>query len=504
MKLFRNALLIDGSGAAPRRGSLLTADGKIVSVEYGDEIKTTAVCETVDCAGLALAPGFIDAHSHSDAYALLRPDAPSKIAQGVTTEIVGQCGASASPFSETALPSDWASHTYPWRWHDIATYLAALREAAPKTSIVPMTGHRNLRIAVMGMDARPATPREIARMAELLENELAGGSRGFTTGLLYQPSRNATEDEIIALCKVCAKYDGVYATHLRSEGDRLLEALDEALRTARESGVRLQISHFKTTGADNWGKLEEAIAMIESARAEGLRVFADRYPYLAGGTELDVVLPDWAQHGGREATLARLRDSATRRRIIDELTQENKDWNGVMVGGTTHPDNFPLRGRRISEIAADWDCAPVETILRIIEKDALKTGAFFEGMCEKNLERIYSLPWVMVGSDASIRAASGTLSDDHPHPRAWGAFPRFIAMCRDKKLMPLEESVRRITSLPASVFGLRDRGLLAPGLRADLVLFDQWQCRDTATYAAPISPPEGIKAVHLTNDAKLP
>jgi len=517
LKIYTNALIVDGGGADPRAGSLTVAAGKITSVDFGGDVSPklppTAGCETVDCAGFALAPGFIDVHSHSDTYALLRPDAPSKIAQGVTTEIVGQCGASASPnldfrnnrerglpnfpisqFPNSLLPSDWASHTYPCQWHDIATYTAALRAASPRTRIVPMTGHRNLRVAVMGMEPRPATPREIALMCGLLESELAGGSRGFSTGLLYQPGCHAAEDEITALCKVCARYGGVYATHLRSEGDSILEALAEAIRASRESGVQLQISHFKIAGGHNWRKFGDAVEMIEKARDGGVRVFADRYPYTASGTDLDIILPGWAQTGGRGETLARLRDPATRRRIIGELKFDNSDrLNSAMIGGTTHPGLFPLRGRLLAEIAAEWDCHAAEALVRIIEKDGLRTGGFFSGMSEEHLNEIYKLPWVTVGSDASIRAASGVLSGDHPHPRAWGAFPRFIAVCRDRKLLPLGEAIRRITSLPAEIFGLRDRGLLAPGRLADLVLFDPWQCRDTATYANPNSPPAGIK-----------
>ena len=512
--MLANALLFDGSGSPPQRGSLAVRGGRIAEIRAQPaEIPTresaprpplprpaASDCEVIDCGGLALAPGFIDVHSHSDAYALLRPDAPSKITQGVTTEIVGQCGASASPLVGGAkLPSDWASFEYPRAWRNISEYLAALHEAEPLVNIVPMTGHRNLRMAVMGMEPRPAAPREIAQMAELLESELEGGSTGFTVGLAYQPACHSAEEEIIALAKVCARRGGIFATHLRSEGAALLEALDEAIRAAEESGAQLQISHFKTSGAANWTKLEAAIEKIEAARARGIRVFADRYPYTASGTDLDIILPEWAERGSREEILARLADAGARKKIAAELdsTRPPEYWQTVMVGGTWSPASRSLRGRRIDEIAREWKLPPAETLLRIVERDGLRTGGFFFGMSEENLARILSFPWVMIGSDASLRAGSGILSEDHPHPRAWGAFPAFFALCREKKLMPLEEAVRRVTGLPAETFALRERGQLKSGFIADLVLFNPNEISARATYESPSAPSAGIEAVFV-------
>jgi len=390
--LLVNGTVFDGSGAEPQNVDVGVRGDRIVAVGGLDRASSGRV---LDCEGLAVSPGFVDVHSHSDAYILLQPAAPSKIHQGVTTEIVGQCGASASPLvGGAALPADWGSHRYPQAWRTMKDYRAALAARDPLVNIVPMTGHRNLRMAVMGLEARLATADEIKRMCAYFEAELEAGSAGLTTGLLYQPGCHAGREEILALARVCARHGGVYATHLRSEGAGLLEALDEAIGVARASGVSLQISHFKTSGPRNWPLLEPAIARIEAARAEGLSVHADRYPYLAAATELDVLLPEWASRGTHEAILTRLGDPALRRRMIEEMTadRDDGDWGRIQVGGTWCKANLVLRGQDLASIAEAWHCPPAEAVLRIVEGDRLRTGAFFFGMSADNLRRIYEQP----------------------------------------------------------------------------------------------------------------
>ncbi len=493
--LLINGIVADGSGAEPSRADVGICRNKIKTV--GQLGKATAT-RILDCASLCIAPGFIDVHSHSDTYIMLQPAAPSKIHQGITTEIVGQCGVSASPLvGGAALPADWASHTYSRQWHTMNEYREVIAGLDAMMNIVCMTGHRNLRMAVMGLDARPATAEETGQMVRLLAEELDNGSAGFTTGLLYQPACHARPEEIHALARECTRHGGHYATHLRNEGAKLIEAIDEAIETARLSGVPLQISHLKTSGPANWHLLETAIQRIESARADGLLVYADRYPYTAAATDLDIILPEWAERGTRTEIMSRLADPATRNRIVDEITSERSPeyWSTVMVGGTWCKANLQFRGCNIASIATTWQCLPAEALLRIVQADELRTGGFFFGMSEDNLRRIYSLPWVMVGSDASLRSPEGVLSDEHSHPRAYGTFPRFLALCRDEKLMSLGEAVRRITSLPAQAFGIQKRGMIREEFFADITIFDAEKIKDTATYTAPHSYPIGIRHV---------
>lgn len=522
--LIRNARVLDGMGTPAQlldvgvRGDRIAAVGTLAQASAG---------RVVDGGGLILSPGFIDAHSHSDTYLLIEPDAPSKITQGVTTEIVGQCGASAAPIHGCArLPSDWAAMVYPTpkrsavrgqgsdvtdhrdgsesrqapipgpTWRSVADYRALFEQVRPAVNTVLMIGHNVLRAGVMDYEARTATADEIAAMCRNLERALDEGGSGLSTGLIYQPGRWSAPEEVLALARVAARR-GIYCTHMRSEGARLLEAIDEVLEIGRTTGMRLQISHLKTAGEANWGKLDAAIGVIEAARGSGIRAHADRYPYIAGGTDLDIVLPDWAAAGGRDAILARLADPDERRKISADLDSSRppEAWEGAMVGGTVEPDLLPLRGRTIAAIAMDSGRTAGEVIVDILRRDELRTGAFFFGMSEANLRRIYAQSWVMVGSDASIRSPEGPLGADHPHPRAYGTFPRFLRLVQDEALMSLEEAVRRITSLPADAFGLQGRGRVVSGACADLVLFDAAAIRDRATFVEPHVFSSGVRQV---------
>ena len=540
--LIRGGTVIDGTGA-PVRLADVGVRGDCIAV-VGD-LAAASATQVVDAAGLVVCPGFIDAHSHSDAFLLIEPDAPSKVSQGVTTEVVGQCGASAAPlFGQGRMPSDWAAQVYPESrgrrsevrdqrpevrsqnpesgiqprtkneeprtplhppsstapgatWSTVAEYRQLLEQVRPAVNAVLLIGHNTLRAGVMGYEPRTATADEVRTMQRRLAQALAEGGSGLSTGLIYQPGCHASPEEVLALAQTAAAHGGFYATHMRSEGDRLLEALDEVLQLGRASGIRLQISHLKTSHAKNWGKLDAVLERIETAQRQGMRVHADRYPYVAGGTDLDVVLPDWAADGGRAAVLARLADPAACKRIAAELddSRPRDAWTGVMIGGTTHPDLHALRGQNVEAIADARGSTPGETIVWILQRDQLRTGAFFFGLSEANLRRIYAQPWVMVGSDASIRALQGPLAADHPHPRAYGTFPRFLRMVQDEELMPLPEAIRRLTSLPAEAFGLRGRGRIAPGAFADLAVFDPVAIRDCATFAVPHAFSSGVQQV---------
>ena len=527
--LIRNGLVLDGTGASGQQVDVGVRGDRIAAV--GD-LKAAAAAQVVDATGLVVCPGFIDSHSHSDAFLLIEPDAPSKVSQGVTTEVVGQCGASAAPiFGRGRMPSDWAALVYPEArgqrsevsdqrsvrqsdsrtvgpsnrltvqpgatWSTVAEYRALFAQVRPAVNAVLLIGHNTLRAGVMGYEPRAATADEVRAMQRHLEQALEEGGSGLSTGLIYQPGRYSSPEEVTALAQTTAARGGFYATHMRSEGDRLLEALDEVLQLGRASRIRVQIAHLKTSHARNWNKLDAVLARIEQARLQGLAIHADRYPYVAGGTNLDVVLPDWAVAGGNDAILTRLADPATCARIVAELDagRPRDEWHSAMVGGTTHPELHALRGQTIAAIADARGCTPGEAIAWILQRDQLHTGAFFFGMSEANLRRIYTQPWVMVGSDASIRAPQGPLAADHPHPRAYGTFPRFLRLVQDEGLLPLPEAIRRITSLPADVFGLQGRGRIAASAFADLVVFDPASVRDHATFAAPHAFSSGVRQV---------
>jgi len=308
---------------------------------------------------------------------------------------------------------------------------------------------------------------------------------------------HAQPEEITALAKVVARRGGIYATHMRSEGGQLLEAIDEALDVARATGVRLQISHLKTAGRANWHKLDAALEKIRVAQAEGIEVASDRYPYTASCTDLDVILPEWAAQGGRAAILARLRDPAERAKIRAEMAtaRDEKYWEAVWIGSTRHPDNSIFAGNPIAVAVEAWKLHPLDAALRFMETDELFTGGIFFGMSEENMWRILAEPWVMIGSDASIRSPRGPLSKDHPHPRAYGTFGRFLRAALDGKSVSVGEAVRKMTSLPAEFFRLKDRGVLREGAYADVVVFDPATFRDLVTFEKPHQFCEGISAV---------
>jgi N-acyl-D-amino-acid deacylase len=507
--IIRNGSVLDGTGAPALRADVGVRGDRIAAI--GDLVAASAA-QVVDAAGVVVCPGFIDAHTHSDTFLLIEPDAPSKLTQGVTTEICGQCGGSGAPVvpNRTRLPSDWTALRYPEirgrtsdlrtahvgpTWTTVAEYRELLDQVRPAVNVVLFIGHNTIRKAVMGYEPRAATADEVAAMARQLDQALDEGGSGFSTGLIYQPGKYAAADEVLSLARVAARRGARYATHMRSEGDRLLESVDEVLDLARDAGIRVQISHLKTSGASNWSKLDAVIERIECARRAGLGVHADRYPYLAGGTDLDVVLPDWASAGGRDAILKNLADLATRARVIDELDAMDRDWSGVMIGGARHPAVAAFTGQTLPEVAAARACSPGSALVWMIATDETRTEAFFFGMCEQNLRRIYAQPWVMVGSDASVRAPTGPLADSHPHPRAYGAFPRFLRLTQDEGLMPLPEAIRRCTSLPADAFGLNGRGRLVVGAFADVVVFEPAVIRDHATYAKPHQFATGVRQV---------
>ena len=519
--LIRGGLVIDGTGRAAFPADVLVEGDRIADVidRSGMAALPRGLASTeIDATGCLVTPGFIDAHAHSDAYLLIEPDAPSKLSQGITTEINGQCGGSVAPrYGAARLSSDWASMTYPGgdgkpgpTWRSMAEYRALLEQVRPAINTVQFVGHNTLRSSVIGYDPVRATSETLRAMEDLLARELDDGGWGLTTGLIYQPGKYSDSAEVTALARVAAAHGGFYATHMRSEGDAIDEAIDEVLDLVRATGIRAEISHLKTSGKRNWGKIDGVLEKIQRAVDAGDLLGSDRYPYCAAGTDLDVVFPDWAGEGGVTAEIARLADSATRARLAAEIDAQDRDWSTVMIGGTWSDTTRTCSGKRINELIAAGAGRPPyrtpgELVCAILAADACRTGAFFFGMSEENLQKILERPWIVPGSDASLRAPWGPLGKDHPHPRAYGTMPRFYRLLTGRveghaRICSREEAVRRMTSVPAARFGIRDRGVVRAGTYADLAVWREESFRETSTYIAPHAFASGVEAV-LVNGA---
>lgn len=493
-----NGTVIDGTGAPAYAGDVVVDGDRIVDVLQRGSLAVAVQgrMETVDAAGCLVTPGFIDSHTHSDAYLVIEPDAPSKITQGVTTEINGQCGGSVAPrYGEARLSSDWASILGArLTWRSLAEYREVLSTAKPAVNTVQFIGHNTLRSSVVGYAGRAATPDELARMKRLLAESMDEGGWGLTTGLIYQPGRYSTPEEVVELAKVAAGKGGIYATHMRSEGDMILEAIDEVLDLVRATGIRAEISHLKTSGRRNWHKIDAVLDKMQGAVDAGLLLGSDRYPYCAAGTDLDVVLPDWAQEGAAKAECERLADAATRGRMVSELNVSDGDWSTVMIGGTWHEDNKRFSGRFVSDILVETAVSPGELVCRILEKDLCRTGGFFFGMSEDNLAKIYARPWIVPGSDASLRAPWGPLGADHPHPRAYATMPEFYRRVRALGFSR-EDAIARMTGVPAVRFGLKGRGVIEKGAFADIVIWREDSFVAKSTYVDPHQFTGGVKLV---------
>ena len=525
MTLIKNGTIIDGQGTLAFVGDVLVEDDRIVEVIPAGELqnfKTSEPQNLIDASGLIVSPGFIDAHTHSDAYLVIEPDAPSKVTQGITTEINGQCGGSVAPrYGEARLSSDWAAVLGDrLTWRSLAEYREVLAAAKPAVNTVQFIGHNTLRSSVIGYAARAAGDEDLREMSRLLDESLDAGGWGLTTGLIYQPGKYSTPAEVMALAKVAAAKGGYYATHMRSEGDNILEAIDEVIELVKATGIRAEISHLKTSGRKNWHKIDAVLDKIEGVMSEGLLLGSDRYPYCAAGTDLDVVLPDWAQEGGAPAELARLQIANLRSQIIAEINALDRDWSTVMIGGTWAEENKRYSGKTVAEILGletldfrpglassvssplkssvlSLKSSPGELITSILLADGCKTGAFFFGMSEENLAKIYSRPWIVPGSDASLRAPWGPLGLDHPHPRAYATMPEFYRRVRALGFSR-EETVARMTSVIADRFGIRGRGRIEKGAYADLVIWNEAEFKAKATFTDPHQFTGGVKAV-MTN-----
>ncbi len=497
--LIKGASVVDGTGNSAKvedvgiKGDTISEIGQIDSADSQ---------VTVDAKGLFLCPGFIDVHSHSDFNIMAEPPGESKIRQGVTTEVCGNCGLSAAPlFGSFKKQREKGVKTLgvDINWSVLTEYRKAAEEKGLPLNIVPLVGHGNVRGAVMGYKNRKASGLEIKEMKILLEKEMEQGAWGFSSGLIYPPGVYSGKDELIELNRTVKDFKGIYTSHIRSEGDYLLDAIDEVIFTAKESGVSLQISHLKTMGEKNWQKLPRVFEKIERALDEGISITADRYPYIAGSTGLDAVLPPWACAGGTDAELERIKPGAIREQIFKEMIErvtEKEIAETILISRVMSEKNRNLEGRFMGEAAEQRKQPVKETLFDLLVEEELEVDAIFFSMNEDNLKEILKKEYVMPGSDASVWGTAGPLAKGRPHPRAFGTFPRVLKKyAMEEKLFTVEKAINKMTSLPAEKFGIKDRGRIQKGLKADIVIFDPDNIFDNATYDNPHRYPDGIMKV---------
>jgi N-acyl-D-amino-acid deacylase len=492
------AAIYDGTGTPPFTTDLAIVDDRIALI--GDLSDREAV-HTVDGAGLALAPGFIDAHSHSDELWLVDGRCVGKVLQGVTTEIAGNCGSSVAPLYGLARErraNDISVYGLTVEWETLDEFYALVERSGVSINVASLVGLGTTRRCVRGDAEGRLDDAEREAEAALVRDAVEQGALGVSSGLIYTPSRWADVDELAAMARAAAHAGApMYATHLRDEGDALLEAVDEALEVARRAEVAVQFSHHKAAWKRNWGKVHQSLAAIDKARAQGVRAAADAYPYVALWTDLSTILPESALFGGREQTLERLADPQAAASIALALELAWKDaWHDIMIAEVRTEQNEGLAGMRLDDVAALWGTSPVRAALRLLREERLDTQAIFFAMSEDDVASVLSADFTCIGSDASARAIVGKTARGVPHPRTYGTFPRVIGRyVRRRPTFELTEAIRRMTSLPATLFGLRNRGRIEPGAFADLVLFDPETIRDTATYEQPLAYPSGIAGV---------
>jgi dihydroorotase/N-acyl-D-amino-acid deacylase len=485
--------VIDGTGAPWVRADVGVRKDRIAAI--GDLSGAQAKLR-VDAQGLAVAPGFIDLLGQSELSILIDPRAESKIRQGITTELTGE-GISPAPMNDAWVheKEDWLrKYRLKIDWTDLRGYFKRLRRARPAINVGVMVGAAQVRGVVLGFGDVQPDAEQLARMQQLVEEAMEQGALGLSSGLIYQPGSFAKTPELIALAQAAAKHGGFYATHLRSEGSRIFDALDEAFAIGRAAAIPVEIWHLKV-GRSHWGHMAEVAARIERARKSGIDVTADAYPYVASANGLHASLPDWVNAGGVDDMVARLRDPALRDRIAKE-TARDLDADAILLVSSVDPGLKKYMGRRLAEVAREMDLSPELALMQLVAQDRGKVGVARFTMKEEDVQTALQRPWVAVDTDYGARAVDGPFGGEGAHPRAFGTMARILGhYVRDVKLFTLEEAVRKITSLPARRMGVWDRGVLRPGAYADVVVFDPDHVEDTATFEQPQQYPRGIDTV---------
>ncbi len=503
--IIRDVQIVDGSGEPAFQGDIGIQGGRFVFV--GPRCREKGETE-IQGPGLVAAPGFVDIHSHSDYYLLVNPLAESKVRQGVTTEIGGNCGYSAAPVfgkvreERREVYKDLFGLDLPWE--GVEEYFSHLSRQRTSVNFGLLVGHNTVRASVMYGSDREPSPEELSRMMQMVRTGIEEGALGLSTGLIYAPACFSRPMEMVALTREAREAGGIFAVHLRSEGNRLLEAVDEAIEVAEKAGIPLQISHLKTSGERNWQKLDDLFCRIEEAQKRGVDVTSDRYPYSASNTGLSAVLPDWAFEGGMDRIMERLKDDGVRDRIRKEIISEHPEdgyFGKIMIAAVTRPENKGFVGRKVEDCAQQEGKDPVDFVCDLLVGEQNMVDALYFTMSPDNLRRIVKKPYVMIGSDSGAKTVDGPLGEGNPHPRAYGTFPRVLQQfVREEGLLTLEEAVRKMTSDPLKRVGIHDRGLIREGFAADLVLFDLNEIRDPATYEEPKRYPEGIKRVLVNGE----
>ena len=491
--VIRNGTIYDGSGGTPVRGDVAIDADSIVAV--GDIGSATGSTE-INAEGLAVAPGFINMLSWADTRLIADGRSQSDIRQGVTLEVFGE-GTSGGPLTDVMkaeILEEQGDIKYPIEWTTLAEFLDHLVKKGVSPNVASFVGATTVREHVLGQSDREPTPAELDTMRALVDQAMREGALGVGSSLICAPAFYAKTPELIELVKVAAKHGGMYISHMRSEGNRLLESVDELITIARESGARAEIYHLKAAGRDNWGKLDAVIRKIEAARAEGLEITADMYTYTAGSTGLDAAMPPWVQEGGYKAWAGRLRDPQTRRRVLREMATPTNEWEnlylaagaeGTLLVGFKNDALKPLTGKTLAEVARTRGQSPEETAIDLVIEDGSRVQVVYFLMSEENVRRQMSLPWMSFGSDAGSMAPEGVFLKSSTHPRAYGNFARVIGRYTREGVVSLPDAIRRLTSHPAQVLRIRNRGSLAPGYFADVVIFDPARVEDHATYEKP-------------------
>lgn len=494
-----NARILDGTGSPWYKGDVAIRGDRIAAVGL---LRAAQARDTIDANGLIVSPGWIDMLGHSE-YALLSDGrALSKITQGITTEITGEV-TSVIPVNERTLRELGFARSNRVDWNDLTGYFARLERERPAINLATFVTVGSVRRYVMGDANRAATPQELAQMRELVAQAMQHGAVGLSTGMIYAPATYAATDEIVELAKVAAQYGGGYASHIRSEGARLIEAVSEAITIGERAGTWVQVHHLKASGKANWGKMPAAIAAIEAARKRGVDVTADQYPYRASSTGLDAIIPTWAHAGGTDSLVARLQNPETRKALAaeimgpdqrDELIGESSGGpTGVMLAGFRTDSLRRYNGMLLSDVANQRNQPAIETVFDLLVADSAATQAIYFSMSEEDIEVAMKQPWVSVGIDAGAR---DTVLTSHPHPRAFGSFPRILChYVRARNVITLPDAVRKFSALPAARVGLADRGVIKAGMFADLTIFEEATVCDRATFEKPVQTATGIRHV---------